>query len=128
MINQKFYGAATIYHEAANQPVFGQVCVAHVILNRCLIRNMSVKEVVYEPAQFSCYNKNKNPPIDDYKSMVRAEKAFQRAIDERLYGYNYFDADHYHADYMDPFPEWSEHPEMIRVSHVFSHIFYRWEG
>lgn len=123
--DQKFYGAATVYHEARSEPVFGQVCVAHVILNRALIRHLSIKEVIYQPKQFSCYNENKYLPIDNYKSMVRAEKAFQRAIDERLYGYNLYGADHYHATYMDPYPSWSK--DMKVVAQVGLHIFYKGE-
>lgn len=123
MIDQKFYGAATICHEAANQPEFGQIGVGHVILNRAILRNLTIKGVVYQKKQFSCYNSNKQPPIEDYEAFIIAQMAFQKAIDERLYGYNFFGADHYHATYMDPYPSWITDMEV--VAQIGQHIFYK---
>lgn len=125
---QIFYGSATIYHEAKDEPSLGRVCASHVILNRSVIRKLSIKGVVYEPWQFSCYNKRKNPPISSYVKFIQCQKSFEKAFSQRLLGYTYFGADHYHADYMDPYPDWSFHPDMKLIGQVGVHVFYRWEG
>ncbi len=92
--SQKFYLAATVYHEARGEPIEGQIAVAHVIMNRALKRGLTVQEVVLQRKQFSCYNHGK-PPIKDYHAFVIAMEAVERCLDERLHGKNLHGATNY---------------------------------
>ena len=122
-MSEEFYCANTVYHEGRGEPLYGQAGIAHVILNRAIIRKLTIKEVVFEPWQFSCYNNNKRPSITNYDAFITAMKMTQRAIDERLYGFNFYGADHYHATYMNPYPSWIH--SMTKVAEVGQHIFYK---
>jgi len=126
--SQEFYAAATVYHEARGESIDGQIACAHVIFNRALARHLSVKEVVYQPEQFSCYNEDKEPSITNYKAFVIAQEAVNRARDERLRGLSFSGADHYLNPYLvietqGKLPEWVE--GMERVAIIGRHHFYR---
>lgn len=122
---QRFYGSVTVYHEARGEPLYGQAGVAHVILNRAILRGLTIKEVVYQYKQFSCYNANKQPSITNYEALFTAENMFDRAIEERLYGFDFFGADHYHATYISQ-PSWAR--GMKSIVQVGHHIFYSSTG
>jgi len=119
----QFYCAATTYHEGRGEPLYGQEGIVHVILNRVIIRKLTVKGVVYEPYQFSCYNANKNPAITNYNAFIIADEIVDKVYTDRVMGFTFYGADHYHATYMDPYPSWA--PTMTRVAIVGQHIFYR---
>lgn len=118
-----YYCASTVYHEARGEEVRGQGAVAHVIYNRALIRDLSIWQVVYQPMQFSCYNKNKNPPMPNERAFAVAEKIVKKVVKDRLHNFNFYGADHYHATYMDPYPKWAK--GMVVVAIIGKHIFYR---
>ena len=42
-----------VYHEARGEPEIGQLAVAHVTLNRAVIEQKSLAEVIFAPKQFS---------------------------------------------------------------------------
>ncbi len=42
-----------VYHEARSEPQIGQIAVAHVTLNRAKKEDLSIKDVVRQPNQFS---------------------------------------------------------------------------
>lgn len=124
--SQKFYLAATVYHEARGEPIEGQIAVAHVILNRALKRGLTVQEVVFQRKQFSCYNKEK-PPIKDYHSFVIAMETVERCLDERLRGKNLYEATHYMNELlvlkrMGKLPRWVN--QMKTVAVIGKHTFY----
>jgi spore germination cell wall hydrolase CwlJ-like protein len=48
----------TVWAEARGEPPRGQLAVAWVIRNRMIARAKSLREVVLEPAQFSCFGAN----------------------------------------------------------------------
>lgn len=118
---QEVHAAITIYHEARGESMQGQIAVCHVILNRCLIRAQSIKEVVFAPKQFSCFNDG-HPPIDDYAALLKAQEAVDRCLAERLEGKNLHGSDHYFATYIAP-PSWSK--EMALVTTIGKHVFFR---
>jgi len=122
MIYQEILCAITVYHEARGEPLYGQCAVAHIILNRAIIRELSVEKIIYQPYQFSCYNNNKRPPITNYNAFITAQKMVQRAITERLYGFDFYGADHYHATYIKT-PSWAK--SMTCVGGAGQHLFYR---
>jgi spore germination cell wall hydrolase CwlJ-like protein len=66
--------ALTIWAEARNQPLDGQVAVGFVILNRIGSRWKTIKDVVWARLQFSCWN----PGTD--KNHLRLLEACQWAI------------------------------------------------
>lgn len=118
-----YYIVLTLYHEAGHEEVRGQAAVAHVVYNRTLLRDKTVKQVIYEPKQFSCFNEDKNPAMPSTRIVTVAEKIVKRVQRDRLKGYTFYGADHYHATYMDPYPSWSR--DMVVVAQIGLHIFYR---
>jgi len=45
-----------VWSEARGESPRGQLAVAHVIRNRTIARSKTLREVMLEPAQFSCFN------------------------------------------------------------------------
>lgn len=48
----------TVYGEARGEKMEGQIAVMNVIMNRSKFRKQSIKEVCFQPKQFSCWNLN----------------------------------------------------------------------
>jgi len=48
----------TVYGEARGESIEGQVAVMNVIINRAHNRHLSIKEICFQPLQFSCWNAN----------------------------------------------------------------------
>lgn len=46
----------TVYGEARGESIEGQVAVMNVIMNRAKTRHRTIKEICFEPKQFSCWN------------------------------------------------------------------------
>ena len=123
--------AATVYYEAANEPVEGQRAVMQVVLNR--VRHpafpKSVCGVVFQGherrtgCQFSytCDGSLARRPSqaawDRYRAMA------QSMLTGDVYAPAGW-ATHYHADYVLPY--WSAKLDKVHV--VGRHIFYRWTG
>ena len=116
--------ALNIYHEAAGEPLIGQVAVAYVTLNRVAAKGWrsTVCGVVYQPDAFSWTDANKAIEYpDDYEVVYALAK-------EVLYGDTYFDptegATFYHN--LTTEPCWL--PDVEKTVRIDNHIFYRDTG
>lgn len=123
MTEQVFWAALCVYFEARGESLEGQKAVAHVLINRAQERGKTVKEIVFQPYQFSWANNGKRPPIEDYEAFARCCSAVMAAHYDRLRGQTLNGANHYHADWMDIYPSWSR--AMDKVAHIGRHIFYK---
>ena len=126
--------ALNIYHEARNEPVAGQLAVAHVTINRIESKHYpnTMEKVVTQQwkgiCQFSWFCDSKS---DVPKNKEVYDKIYKLA-ENILLRYNRQDAfditngsTHYHAVYVDP--KWSKADRMIRTARIGLHIFYRYE-
>jgi len=117
----------TIFLEAANQPMTGQLAVAFVIKNRSIKSGKSICEVVYEPLAFSVYNGHKRPHID-------LKKSYNKVIWDQIYSlasavdlhYNQLiditdGALYYHT--LKCKPRW--HMKLVKTLVLGNHIFYK---
>lgn len=114
--------AICIYHEARNQPFAGQIAVGHVILNRAEQRGLTVKEIIFQPQQFSWANGGARPPIKEYEAIETAFAAVEACLKERQEGKDLCGADHYFADSIAE-PSWAAKMELI--AKIGNHTFYR---
>jgi spore germination cell wall hydrolase CwlJ-like protein len=120
-----------VYYEAAREPLKGQQAVAQVVLNR--VRHpaypKSVCGVVYEGSAlptgcqftFTCNGSLRwrpEPALWDRAQAV-ARRALAGFVDKDVGS-----ATHYHAVYVAPY--WA--PELVKMTRVGQHIFYRWTG
>ena len=120
-----------VYYEAAREPLKGQQAVAQVVLNR--VRHPaypnSVCGVVYEGATlptgcqftFTCNGALRWRP--EPALWARAQKVARRAL-AGFVDKDVGSATHYHAVYVAPY--WA--PELVKMTQVGQHIFYRWGG
>lgn len=114
--------ALTIYYEARDQPLDGQLVVAEVVLNRVESEHYpdDVCSVVYQPKQFSFTHDGK-PERPKNKVVWKETKRLARKIldnpDEWLL---HSGSTHYHATYVQPY--WSN--ELVLVGRIGDHIFY----
>ncbi len=107
-----------VYHEARSEPQIGQVAVAHVTLNRSFDREISVKDVVTQPYQFSwTFQKSSYIPDDPH--------AFFKCMQSVYIALQTFDftkgATHYHLESIQP--DWSSN--LTYLNKFGSHKFYR---
>ncbi|MEE4241239.1 MAG: cell wall hydrolase [Desulfopila sp.] len=107
-----------VYHEARSEPQIGQIAVAHVTMNRAEELNLSIKEVVRQPYQFSwTFQKNSYIPEDP--------QAFFRCMHSVYVALHTHDltsgSTYYHLDDIDPF--WAS--ELRYVNTFGSHKFYK---
>ncbi|MEM7172093.1 MAG: cell wall hydrolase [Pseudomonadota bacterium] len=120
--------AQNIYFEARNEPRWGQVAVAHVVLNRVASTRFpdSVCQVVYQGGrarhrcQFSWYCDGKSETIKNQaawdRSMNLAEKVYRGTLSDPT-----GNALWYHADYVSPY--WRH--AFWQGPTIGRHIFYR---
>lgn len=121
----------TIIQEAAGEPFQGKVMVAEVIRDRAENRfncDGTIISAVLSPYQFSGWNsEDKNrirvAKLDLADDVVQdAIRAYNMAFKGRTsYARG---ANLYHADYMSPYPEWTTHPNVQRLTQFGHHIFY----
>ncbi|WP_028584404.1 cell wall hydrolase [Desulfogranum mediterraneum] len=107
-----------IYHEARGEPEIGQLAVAHVTLNRAIIRQKSVAEIVRAPYQFSWTQQK--------RSYLPTEiNAFQQSLSMALKALTTPDftqgSTYYH--HLRVNPHWAA--DMTFVARYGSHKFYR---
>jgi N-acetylmuramoyl-L-alanine amidase len=69
-----FYLTQAIYHEARGEDTLGQAAVAHVIINRVKspLYPDSVREVVWQPGQFSFTNDGRSDRMTDLDAIGKA--------------------------------------------------------
>lgn len=114
--------ALNIYHEARNQPLEGQLAVAHVTLNRAEARaTTSICQEVYRGWAFSWTRdpRKQRPPKDEQAWRI-AQTVARWAMADRdsdpVYGSTYF-----HSIAISP--GWA--PAKVRVRQIGDHVFYR---
>lgn len=112
--------AFAIYWEARSEPFWGQIAVAHVIMNRVKDSRYPNTEcdVVYDDKQFSFYHDGKSDKPRDNKAWLMAKETATRALvtPDTTEG-----STHYHAEYVAPF--WSKN--VLPVMKTGKHLFYR---
>lgn len=128
MTNAELYHLTlNAYHEARGEPDEGIRAVVKVVLNRAKRRKQSIIDVIYAPYQFewtaSPKKRQSNPLLNDTSGYKRCRIQVKKAIAEYNSGDTMRWADHYHADWMNPFPSWAE--SLVFVDHIGQHIFYR---
>lgn len=116
--------ALNIYHEARNQTIDGQYAVAHVTMNRVSSSKYAdnICDVVYADKQFSWTWTLSDTTPDDQKAYnlayTIASEVMSNTSEDNTGG-----ADHYHADYVNPF--WATEEFMIKTAEIGTHIFYK---
>jgi N-acetylmuramoyl-L-alanine amidase len=72
--SELFYLTQAIYYEARGEDVLGQAAVAHVILNRVKspLYPDTVREVVWQPGQFSFTNDGRSDRMTDLDAIGKA--------------------------------------------------------
>ena len=114
------YLTLNIYHEARSENRMGQLAVAHVTLNRSEEKGLSVKEVVFEPYQFSWTHLIGE---DNYKP--KDMKAWNNCLKSALIAIKQPDftvgSTYYHHENIDPY--WTKNFRFI--GQYGKHKFYR---
>jgi len=116
--------ALNVYHEARNQTIDGQYAVAHVTMNRVASSKHAdnICDVVYANKQFSWTWTLTDTTPDDQKAYNLAYTIASEVISNKSND-NTNGADHYHADYVNPF--WATEEFMIKTAQIDNHIFYK---
>lgn len=113
--------ACTLILEAGGEYAEGAMEAVHeVILNRAAKRGLTAKQVCLQPKQFSCWNSGR---IDRLVAKAKSHPRYALAL-RIVHGLqtNYTrGADHYHADYCNPY--WAKH--LTRTVKIGRHIFYQ---
>lgn len=121
MVTGIYYLALNAFHEARGEPDKGVLFVCYTVLNRTRIRRLSIKEVVYEPYQFSwTLQKNKTPITSEPKAYKRCRAIALSAVDNYLNGRAVYNVDHYHR--IDCDPSWDD--EMKQLAIINDHVFF----
>ncbi len=107
-----------VYHEARSEPQVGQIAVAHVTLNRAETLNLSIKEVVRQPYQFSWTFQKKSYIPDDPQAFFKCMHSVYLALQTHDFTTG---ATFYHLDKIDPY--WAS--ELQYVNQYGSHKFYK---
>ena len=106
-----------IYHEARSEPQVGQIAIAHVTLNRAVKRNLSVKDVVTQPHQFSWTIKESYLPTNMPVFFECMQSAYIALTAKDFTA----GATHFHQEGTNP--DWSS--RLTYLNQYGSHKFYR---
>ena len=113
-----------LIYECADQPLEGQIAVAHTIIRRAEERGLSYEEVVLEPYQFSCFNEG--VPQRNYTTCELDTASYVWASALASYQDNKdWTPNLYHADYVSP--SWADAPRVQYLYTIGDHVFYREE-
>ncbi len=107
-----------VYHEARSEPIIGQVAVAHVTLNRAAQRDLSIKNVVNQPNQFSWIKQKKSYIPEDPQAFFQCMKSVSIALNSTDFTAG---STFYHLDNIKPY--WAS--KVTFVEQYGSHKFYR---
>jgi len=118
LLEALLYLSLNIYHEARGEGVVGQKAVAHVTLNRAIERDMSIKDVVLEPKQFSWTFEKTTYLPDDLDSFFNCVAVATHAANEDDFTGG---STHYHALSVQPY--WASSLE--EIGNIGNHKFYR---
>ena len=119
--NQSEIVAATLILEAGGEYAYGSMQAVHeVILNRAVKRRLTPKQVCLQRKQFSCWNSGK---IATLLAKAKRHPRYSEALAiVHSAPTNYTGgADHYHADYCNPY--WVS--SMTVTTKIGRHIFYK---
>lgn len=111
-----------VYFEARGENEQARVAVGHVIMNRVAKADISVKQVVEKPYQFSWLNNPVQPHIKDYTALVNCAVSVFKMYKERLEGKDLQGADHYYDDSIKP-PYWAK--DMKPLGKIDSFFFFK---
>ena len=125
MITNITYLILCIYFESRNQDMSTKIKIGHVVMNRMVKSDKSIKDVVTKPWQFSWMNESmktgKLPPVDDYKAYIECSEAAMKVLDERIDGKDFFGATHFYDDSI-PAPYWV--PSMKKDLGKFGNFYF----
>jgi len=120
-VNASEIVAATLILEAGGEYATGSMeAVNEVIRNRAAKRKLTTRQVCLQRKQFSCWNSGR---IDQLLAKAKRHPRFSEAM-AIVTGSptNYTGgADHYHADYCDPY--WAS--SMKKTCTIGKHLFYK---
>ena len=131
----EWWMAATVWGEARNQGPRGMQAVADVIFNRVGTHGSSIREIVTEDKQFSCWNSrdpnrkllNKayldtlDPSSGSGQAWTQAQQIAKTTLTgtaDTTQGASAYHERHIH-------PKWTRKGKMIRLEQVGDHIFYK---
>ncbi len=109
-----FWLALCIYHEARGEPPEGQYLVAKSVLNRSYEREMTIKDVVLQPWQYSWANEIEKTKVKDYNAMCDCIIVANKAIFDFANGDKSGGVNHYIGDYMEP-PSWTKDMDLSLI-------------
>ncbi len=114
-----FWLTLNVYHEARSENLVGQMAVVHVTKNRSIKRNLSIKDVVLQPKQFSWTNiipKKRWLPLD-----LKAFDDCFRSVQLAYNGYDFTEgATYYHHKSITPY--WAD--SYTYISTFGTHHYY----
>lgn len=115
--------AGAVYFESRGEPLYGQLAVAEVVINRAEDRRWpaSYCGVVYQRAQFSFVRGGRMPAIRTSSTAWQRAKAVAKIAHEGLWKSEANDAVYFHANYVRP--KWSH--RKTRLAQIDTHVFYR---
>lgn len=115
--------AGAVYFEARGEPLYGQLAVAEVVINRSQDSRWPANYcgVVYQRAQFSFVRGGRMPAINTSKATWHRAKAVARIAHENLWQSEANEAVYFHANYVRP--KWSR--KKTPVTQIDTHVFYR---
>lgn len=115
--------AGAVYFESRGEPLYGQLAVAEVVINRAADRRWpaSYCGVVYQRAQFSFVRGGRMPNIPTSSAAWARAKAVARIAHQGLWQSEAADAVYFHANYVRP--KWSH--RKTRLAQIDTHVFYR---
>ena len=115
--------AGAVYFEARGEPLYGQLAVAEVVINRSQDSRWpaSYCGVVYQRAQFSFVRGGKMPKINSTSGAWQRAKAVAQIAHDGLWQSDANEAVYFHANYVRP--RWSR--SKTRVTRIDTHVFYR---
>ena len=114
--------ALTILAEARGEGPDGMAAVAACIQQRSINRKLTPEQVCLQPKQFSCWNGKSEADLEHLLKTKQAKTALWleanlHRINRAKIGY----ADHYHADYVQPY--WAKGKKPVKI--IGRHLFYR---
>ena len=107
-----------VYHEARSEPEIGQVAVAHVTLNRAAQKQLSIKNVVNQPYQFSWIKQKKSYIPEDPQAFFQCMKSVYIALNQSDFTNG---STFYHLDSINPY--WAS--DATFIDQYGSHRFYK---
>lgn len=115
--------AGAIYFEARGEPLYGQLAVAEVVVNRSRSGKFPTTYcgVVYQRSQFSFVRGGAMPRIREDTAAWHQAKAIARIAHDDAWNSDAREALYFHADYVRP--GWAK--RRVAAATINRHIFYR---